>query len=456
MVRTRFTLPAAGIAVAGLLLAGCGGDSDDPGAEASATAPASANGADADFARQMIEHHAQAIEMARLVPSDGVSAELTDLAAAVEAVQQPEIDQLTAMLERWGEDPSPSSGGGHDGHGGGSADGMMSAEDMDALGAATGAEFERLWLEMMIEHHRGAIAMAEAELAEGADAEALALAQAVVDAQEAEIAQMETMLGGGAGAAGAADGAAAAPAFSHIHGLGADAGLLYVATHEGLYEISAAGAAALAGPDDHDFMGFTMTGAGEFLASGHPNSRTDLPGDLGLLESADGGASWVGRSLSGEVDFHALDAKGSMVYGWSSGTGELLSSTDRTTWERLGQVGLADLTVHPDDDQTLLITTEDGPRISADGGRTFGPLDGAPVLFLADWPRTAELYGVTPDGTVQHSPDGGTTWHQRSALGERPQAITVGADGAVYAALEDSIVVSADGGDTFTELYTWA
>lgn len=454
MVRTRFTLPAAGIAVAGLLLAGCGGDSDGPGADVSATAPASAaNAADADFARQMIDHHAQAIEMAALVPSDGVSAELTELAGAVEAVQQPEIDQLTAMLERWGEDPSPSSGGGHDDHGGGSADGMMSAEDMDALGAATGAEFERMWLEMMIEHHRGAIAMAEAELAEGADAEALALAQAVVDAQEAEIAQMEAMLGGGA-AGGAA--AAVPPAFSHIHGLGAADGLLYVATHEGLYEISAAGEAAPAGPDDHDFMGFTMTGAGEFLASGHPNSRTDLPGDLGLLESADGGASWVSRSLSGEVDFHALDAKGSMVYGWSSGTGELLSSTDRTTWERLGQVPLADLTVHPADDQTLLITTEEGPRISADGGRTFGPLDGAPVLFLADWPRTAELYGVTPDGTMQHSADAGTTWHQRGALGERPQAISVGADGAVYAALEGSIIVSADGGDTFAELYAWA
>ncbi|WP_053203017.1 F510_1955 family glycosylhydrolase [Jiangella muralis] len=453
MVRTRFTLPAAGIAVAGLLLAGCGGDSDDPGADASATAPASAaNAADTDFARQMIEHHAQAIEMAALVPSDGVSAELTELAGAVEAVQQPEIDQLTAMLERWGEDPSPSSGGGHESHGGGSADGMMSAEDMDALGAATGAEFERMWLEMMIEHHRGAIAMAEAERAEGADAEALALAQAVVDAQEAEIAQMEAMLGGGAGAAGAA----AAPAFSHIHGLGAADGLLYVATHEGLYEISAAGEAVPAGPDDHDFMGFTMTGAGEFLASGHPNSRTDLPGDLGLLESADGGASWVSRSLSGEVDFHALDAKGSMVYGWSSGTGELLSSTDRTTWERLGQVPLADLTVHPDDDQTLLITTEEGPRISADGGRTFGPLDGAPVLFLADWPRAAELYGVTPDGAMQYSADGGTTWDERGALGERPQAITVGADGSVYAALEGSIVVSADGGDTFAELYAWA
>ncbi|WP_116948487.1 F510_1955 family glycosylhydrolase [Jiangella endophytica] len=451
MDRTRFTLPAAVIAAAGLLLAGCGGDSGDPAADAASGVPSSAaNAADAEFARQMIEHHTQAIEMAAMVPADGVSPELTDLAAAVEAVQQPEIDQLTAMLERWGEGASPGSGGGHGGHGGGSgAGGMMSDEDLDALAAATGVEFERSWLTMMIEHHRGAIAMAETELAEGADPEARALAQAVVDAQEAEIAQMEAMLGGG-------DGTAAGPAFSHIHGLGAVGGLLYVATHEGLYEIGAAGEVVLAGPDDHDFMGFTTTGTGEFLASGHPGSRTDLPGDLGLLESADAGASWVSRSLSGEVDFHALDAKGSMVYGWSSGTGELLASADRTTWDRLGQVPLADLTIHPDDDQTLLITTEQGPRLSSDGGRTFGPLGGAPVLFLADWPRTAELYGVTPDGLVQHSADGGTTWHERGGLGERPQAIAVGPDGAVYAALASSIVVSADGGETFAELYSWA
>ncbi|PZF83907.1 DUF305 domain-containing protein [Jiangella anatolica] len=204
MHRKRFTLPIVAIALAGAVLAGCGSDSgDDTGggtvAPGDSATTASSNAADVEFAQAMIVHHTQAVEMARMVPANGVSAELTELAAAVEAAQQPEIDQLTAMLDRWGADAAPTGGGGggHAGHGGGDTagmEGMMSAEDMDALAAATGAEFERLWLTMMIEHHEGAIAMAGTELADGADAEAQALAQTIVDAQQAEITRMEELL----------------------------------------------------------------------------------------------------------------------------------------------------------------------------------------------------------------------------------------------------------------------
>jgi uncharacterized protein (DUF305 family) len=65
---------------------------------------------------------------------------------------------------------------------------------MDALAAMSGPEFEQMWLTMMIEHHEGAIAMAETELADGLDEEARKLAQDIVDAQRAEITQMEQML----------------------------------------------------------------------------------------------------------------------------------------------------------------------------------------------------------------------------------------------------------------------
>lgn len=207
MTKTRFTLPALALAAAGLLGA-CGDDAASPAGSGSASgsaaahATAEAGAADVRFAQQMIPHHVQAVEMAAMVP-DASSPELRDLAAAIEAAQQPEIDRMTALLEAWGEEvpgagASGGGGGGHEGHGGsGDAagmDGMMSADDLEALGATTGPEFERTWLTMMIEHHQGAITMAEAELADGSDPDARALAQKIVDAQLAEITLMEQLL----------------------------------------------------------------------------------------------------------------------------------------------------------------------------------------------------------------------------------------------------------------------
>ena len=175
MHHRRFTLPALALVV----LAGCG--SSDEGAE---FAPA-----DVEFARQMIPHHAQAVEMAGMLPSDGVSAELTELATAIAGAQQPEIDQLTAMLDRWGYEPPPLEGGhAHD------MAGMLTDDDLAALDAATGAAFERMWLTMMIEHHEGAVEMARTQLDDGVDPEARELAEEIVDAQEAEITRMEQLL----------------------------------------------------------------------------------------------------------------------------------------------------------------------------------------------------------------------------------------------------------------------
>lgn len=188
----RFSLPAFLLVAAALT--GC---ADDEPASAGASGTATASAADIEFAQRMIPHHEQAVEMAQLMPADGVSPELIQLADAVEAAQQPEIDELSAMLEEWGED-LPSAGGEHAGHGGAGDEsgmaGMMSEEDLATLDAAVGADFERSWLTMMIEHHEGAISMAEAELADGSDPEAQELARAVVDAQRAEITRMEQLL----------------------------------------------------------------------------------------------------------------------------------------------------------------------------------------------------------------------------------------------------------------------
>ena len=73
--------------------------------------------------------------------------------------------------------------------------GMMSDDQMSRLCQATGAAFDRAFLQMMTAHHQGAIQMAQTELADGQNPEAKALAQKIITAQQGEITQMRTLPG---------------------------------------------------------------------------------------------------------------------------------------------------------------------------------------------------------------------------------------------------------------------
>jgi uncharacterized protein (DUF305 family) len=77
----------------------------------------------------------------------------------------------------------------------GSMPGMMTSDDMTKLGQVKGAAFDRLWLQMMIQHHQGAVEMAKTELQQGASNEAKQLAQQIIDTQQKEIATMSQLLG---------------------------------------------------------------------------------------------------------------------------------------------------------------------------------------------------------------------------------------------------------------------
>ncbi|BBZ35895.1 DUF305 domain-containing protein [Mycolicibacterium confluentis] len=157
--------------------------------------PAGFDADDVAFATNMIPHHEQAVELSALVPDRSTNAELLALAKQISAAQEPEITTMKAFLVQWsGGEDNPSSG--HDGHGGhGDMAGMVDEATMAKLKTLQGPEFDKLWLESMIAHHQGAVEMAKAELANGVNADAKTLAQHIIDAQEAEIAQMQKMLG---------------------------------------------------------------------------------------------------------------------------------------------------------------------------------------------------------------------------------------------------------------------
>ncbi|MFH5227563.1 DUF305 domain-containing protein [Antrihabitans spumae] len=198
---------SATVAAAALVLSGCSDDSagnHDMGqmsssagmgtsAAPSATAEASAefNDADVTFTQMMYPHHAQAVEMAKLVDGRTSNPQVIELADAIEGAQAPEMEQMTRMLAAWGK-PAPSDMGGMN-HGGGMS-GMMPPEQMADLAAKTGEEFDTAWLTMMIDHHNGAIEMARTELADGKNGEAKALAGNIIAAQETEIATMNGLL----------------------------------------------------------------------------------------------------------------------------------------------------------------------------------------------------------------------------------------------------------------------
>lgn len=197
MIRTtRRGLLAAGIPLIALAFTACSGDSTSGhGASHSTTSSAASsaadhNQADVMFSMMMVPHHAQAVEMADLVPTRSQDPELLKLAEEIRGAQQPEIDTMSGWLEEWGAGTPTAMD--HSGH----MDGMMTEEDMTALEAASGPEFERMWLEMMVEHHEGAVTMSESVLADGSHPGTRQLAQQIIDAQRAEITRMRGMLAG--------------------------------------------------------------------------------------------------------------------------------------------------------------------------------------------------------------------------------------------------------------------
>jgi uncharacterized protein (DUF305 family) len=191
-----------------VLVTGCGNSGgttqhDDSKDNASKASAAAFNEADVEFAQGMIPHHRQAVEMAALAPTRAEDLQVKKLAAQIKRAQDPEIRTMSAWLRSWGEDVPGDKGEDHGmdhgmDHGEMDMDehmpGMMSGEQMSELETAKGAAFDRMFLEMMIEHHEGAIEMAETEQRDGKNAAAKKLAAKIEKSQTAEIDQMRKLL----------------------------------------------------------------------------------------------------------------------------------------------------------------------------------------------------------------------------------------------------------------------
>jgi photosystem II stability/assembly factor-like uncharacterized protein len=243
------------------------------------------------------------------------------------------------------------------------------------------------------------------------------------------------------------------PGLQHIHGLGVSGDTLYIATHTGLWTAPAGQKKARRfGSSRQDIMGFSILGDGRFLGSGHPGAeQSDLPANLGLLESEDGGRSWKNVSLLGEADFHVLQTAGRQVYGVDSSTGALMTSTDagRTWQRRTPPAGVFSLAIDPRTPEHILTSTERGLFSSTNAGRSWRAVR-TDLAGLLAWPAVGRVYFVDGNGAISVSGDGGRQWTSTGETGGQPAAF-IAHDDELYVALADGTVRrSVDGGRTWT------
>lgn len=201
-IRVRIAAAVTALATA-VIVAGCSSSSGEGhkgghGAANSTTAAGAGsdsaqgdakdhNAQDVTFTQGMIPHHQQAVEIATLAQTSD-NAELRKLANTIIDGQASEITAFQNMLLQWGVPEQPD----HSAHNG--MQGMIDQPTIDRLKTLKGADFDRLWLQSMITHHEGAIAMADEEIAKGKSPDTIQVAKVILATQKAEIEQMNTLL----------------------------------------------------------------------------------------------------------------------------------------------------------------------------------------------------------------------------------------------------------------------
>ncbi|WP_411720178.1 WD40/YVTN/BNR-like repeat-containing protein [Mycetocola sp.] len=268
--------------------------------------------------------------------------------------------------------------------------------------------------------------------------------------------------------------AASFGSFGHVHAIEMDvqAGVLYVASHHGVWEVAVPDSAG--GFPQHgsveprqvadraqDTMGFTITADGAMFASGHPDPAEypDFnPPNLGLIRSTDGAETWDHISLQEEADFHALEAVALddskfRIYGYDSTAGMLRISDDTgESWRVGADLDAFDLASTVGEPGVLYATTPTGLQRSVDAGMTFAPFHPESTLALIE-PLASGLVGVDSAGKIWHQvgdslTKGGSVNGQFDAFG----AFENGDDTWLLISDESGIGVSKDWGETWTNV----
>lgn len=394
----RLARASVGLGAAVLFLSACGGDTMS---DVDTSAIPDTNSADVMFTQMMIPHHEQAIVMSDLAVTRAEDPAISALALQIAAEQQPEIDLMESWLAAWGM-PGPQPGQDmqmHEGHG---MSGMLSEYQLQQLADSSGKQFDRLFAEFMIEHHEGAIDMAQGVLSAGENLDVAAVARGIVVTQEQEILQLRTLLAEDGDVSDVVIGIS--PALSHVHGAVVDEGSLLVGTHDGLHRVDlSSGTSTRVGTSQDDLMAFAGEASGLLVSSGHPGPGSSLPNPLGFMTSRDGGVNWESVSLLGEVDFHSLAVRGEDIVGWDTQGPLRWSKDEGRTWVD-GPMVLPTSVVWFSD-RIWMATTDLGLVTWLPGEQGLKTLD-VPTVFLAAASSGDALWRIDNDGSVHHTRDG--------------------------------------------------
>jgi hypothetical protein len=202
------------------------------------------------------------------------------------------------------------------------------------------------------------------------------------------------------------------------------------------------------------FLEILVTGPGQLLGSGHPDSKRELPPYLGMIESGDGGKTWSVISRLGDADLHKIVVKHDRIYAFDAILGAILVSEDggRTFTEHFTPPSelVIDFDVDPEDPDHIVASTEQRLLRSQDGGDSWRPSEQAEGIRLV-WTAPGALFRADRDGTVRRSSDG-VRWEEVGRVPGEPYKFKALADEELLLALSDGTVLrTADGGRTWEE-----
>ncbi|TQO19571.1 hypothetical protein FB472_1138 [Rhodoglobus vestalii] len=249
------------------------------------------------------------------------------------------------------------------------------------------------------------------------------------------------------------------PTIQHIHDIAFSSNSeLLVGSHHGVYAVDLdTGDTALVGGVEFDAMGLAAQGENIFV-SGHPgkdNHDSFAAPNVGLVKHHSE-TGWQQVSLAGTTDFHNLSttpANPDFIVGLPSDRAVLLRSTDAgRTFTEASALSARDVSIDSGDPNVLTATTAEGLVVSRDGGDTFTPLAGPTLVVIAPDPtRDGGIVGIAPDGELWFgSTDIDAEWTSAGIVEGGAGAVVVSDDGAIAVAGESSVVITRDGGATWT------